>query len=218
MSYQFCSQADAHFHAVLETGHPLPQNPTLFIKPAPSIADHDADVPIPKTAQAMLDYEGELTIVIGKEGKDITPENALDHIAGYTVGNDVSARDWQTKPEMAGPRPQWCFGKGFDKFAPVGPVLVATQHLGDCKDCSLTTKVNGQQRQQGLISDLVFGVRDLVAFCSKGQTLQKGTVIMTGTPGGVGLFMDPKTFLKDGDVVEVSVSGIGTLRNKMRFE
>lgn len=166
----------------------------------------------------MLDYEGELCVLIGKTGKNITPEDSLDHVAGYTVGNDVSARDWQTKPEMAGPRPQWCFGKSFDQFAPVGPVLVATRLLGDCSSATLTTKVNDQQRQQGKISDLVFGVRELVSFCSKGQTLQKGTLIMTGTPGGVGLFMNPKTFLGDGDVVEVSVEGVGTLRNTMRFE
>lgn len=89
---------------VLETGHPLPKNPTVFAKPAPAVADHNSDVPIPNFAQSQLDYEGELTIYIGKAGKDIKAEDALDHVAGYTVGNDVSARDWQTQPDLAGPR------------------------------------------------------------------------------------------------------------------
>jgi len=120
-----------------------------------------------------MDYEGELTILIGADCKDVRPENALDVIAGYTVGNDLSARDWQTDPALAGSRPQWCYGKSFDKFAPVGPCIVSPQIVGDCKDCTLTTHVNGQQRQHGEIGDLVFGVRELVAFCSRGQTVSK---------------------------------------------
>jgi 2-keto-4-pentenoate hydratase/2-oxohepta-3-ene-1,7-dioic acid hydratase in catechol pathway len=164
---------------VKETGHPLPKNPTLFIKPSPSIAEHEEAIPIPKTAQAMLDYEGELCIVIGKEGKNISEENALEYIAGYTVGNDVSARDWQTNPEMAGSRPQWCYGKSFDKFAPLGPALVSPKILKDCASSSLTTKVNGETRQSGQISDLVFGVAKLVAFCSNGQTVSQGQCVFS---------------------------------------
>lgn len=156
---------------VKETGHPLPKNPTLFMKPSPSIADHEEHIPIPKTAQAMLDYEGELCIVIGKEGKNITEDKALDYIAGFTVGNDVSARDWQTNPEMAGSRPQWCYGKSFDRFAPLGPALVSPSLVGDCSSLNLTTKVNGKVRQSGHISDLVFDVPKLVAYCSNGQTV-----------------------------------------------
>lgn len=201
-----------------ETGHPFPANPTLFIKPAPSVADHDVAIPIPKIAQGKMDYEGELTIVIGKDCKDVRPEDALDVIAGYTVGNDLSARDWQTEPEKAGSRPQWCFGKSFDQFAPIGPYLVSPSLVGDCSSSTLSTHVNGEQRQHGEIGDLVFGVRDLVSFCSQGQTLQKGSLIMTGTPGGVGLFMNPKTFLQHGDEVSVTISQLGTLRNTIHFE
>ncbi|GAC95151.1 fumarylacetoacetate hydrolase [Pseudozyma hubeiensis SY62] len=201
-----------------ETGHPNPTNPTLFIKPAPAVADHNAAIPVPKIAQGKMDYEGELTILIGKDCKNVKPEDALDVIAAYTVGNDLSARDWQTEPEKAGSRPQWCFGKSFDQFAPVGPYLVSPKLVGDCKGSTLSTYVNGERRQLGEISDLVFGVRDLVAFCSQGQTLEQGTLIMTGTPGGVGLFMNPKTFLQDGDEVVVTITQIGSLRNTLKFE
>lgn len=121
----------------------------------------------------MLDYEGELCIIIGKQGKNIPESKALEYILGYTIGNDISARDWQTNPEMAGSRPQWCFGKSFDKFAPIGPILVSPSILEDCSKSTLMTKVNGKIRQQGTISDLVFDVPKLVAFCSNGQTVSR---------------------------------------------
>jgi 2-keto-4-pentenoate hydratase/2-oxohepta-3-ene-1,7-dioic acid hydratase in catechol pathway len=202
---------------IKETGRPLPTCPTVFTKPAPAITDHDSPVPIPKIAQEMCDYEGELTILIGKDAYDVSPEDALNYVAAYTVGNDVSARDWQREPGKAGVVPQWSFSKSFDKYAPVGPVLVSSSVLGAADKQDLQTIVNGEVRQKGNTSDLCFGVRDLVAFCSQGQTLQKGSLIMTGTPGGVGLFMKPPTFLKDGDVVEVDISGIGRLSNTIKF-
>ena len=141
----------------------------------------------------------------------------MNYVAAYTVGNDISARDWQREPGKAGVVPQWSFSKSFDKYAPVGPVLVSSAVLGAADKQELQTIVNGEVRQKGNTSDLCHGVRDLVAFCSQGQTLQKGSLIMTGTPGGVGLFMKPPTFLKDGDVVEVEISGIGRLRNTIKF-
>jgi 2-keto-4-pentenoate hydratase/2-oxohepta-3-ene-1,7-dioic acid hydratase in catechol pathway len=202
---------------IKETGRAFPKCPTVFTKPAPAIADYDEAIPIPKFAQEQCDYEGELTILIGRDAYDVKAENALDYVAAYTVGNDVSARDWQREPGKAGVVPQWSFSKSFDKYAPLGPALVSASVLGAADRQDLKTIVNGDVRQSGNTGDLCFGVRDLIAFCSQGQTLQKGSLIMTGTPGGVGLFMSPPTFLKDGDVVEVEVGGIGRLRNTMKF-
>jgi 2-keto-4-pentenoate hydratase/2-oxohepta-3-ene-1,7-dioic acid hydratase in catechol pathway len=195
----------------------LPTCPTVFTKPSPTVADHQEAIPIPKLAQAQCDYEGELVIVIGADAKDISEDAALDYVAAYTVGNDVSARDWQREPGKAGPVPQWSFSKSFDKYAPLGPCLVARSVLGAADKLDLKTSVNGQVRQEGSTADLCFGVKALVAFCSQGQTLQKGSLIMTGTPGGVGLFMNPPGFLKHGDVVDVDIGGIGRLSNKMDF-
>ncbi|KAK4621258.1 Fumarylacetoacetate hydrolase domain-containing protein 2A [Fulvia fulva] len=202
---------------IKETRRALPEVPTVFTKPAPSIADHDAAIPIPKIAQQQCDYEGELTVLIGRDAKDVSVADALSVVAAYTVGNDVSARDWQREPGKAGVVPQWSFSKSFDKYAPLGPVLVAQKLLGAADQQELTTRVNGAVRQSGSTGDLCHGVQELVAFCSQGQTLQRGSLIMTGTPGGVGLFMKPPTFLQDGDEVEVEVSGIGKLRNTMTF-
>ncbi|CAI4217820.1 unnamed protein product [Parascedosporium putredinis] len=161
---------------ILETGRPLPTCPTVFTKPGPAVADHGEDIPIPKVAQEQCDYEGELVVVIGKDCKNVSAQNALQYVVGYAAGNDVSARDWQREPGKAGPVPQWTFSKSFDKYAPLGPCI---------------TYVNGEVRQSTNTSDLCFGVAKLVEFCSQGQTLQKGSLIMTGTPGGVGLFMKP---------------------------
>ena len=182
------------------------------------MADQDSPVPIPKIAQEQCDYEGELVIVIGRDGKNISEADALSYVAAYTVGNDVSARDWQREVGKAGPVPQWGFSKSFDKYAPLGPCLVRQDQLGEASTLSLRTLVNGEVRQSSHTSDLCFGVRKLVAFCSQGQTLQRGSLIMTGTPGGVGLFMNPPNFLKDGDEVTVEIENIGSLRNVMCFE
>ena len=157
-------------------------------------------------------------IVIGRDGKNISEADALDYVAGYTVGNDVSARDWQREADEACPVPQWGFSKSFDKYAPHGPCIVNKDQLKEANDLSLRTLVNGEVRQESHTSDLCFGVRKLVAFCSQGQTLQRGSLIMTGTPGGVGLFTKPPAFLKDGDEVKVEIENIGTLRNTMAFE
>ncbi|CEI60011.1 hypothetical protein FVEN_g8186 [Fusarium venenatum] len=204
---------------IKETGRSPPPHPSIFIKPSRSVTGWNDDIPIPKIAQKdQLDYEGELAIVIGKEGKDISAEDALSYVAGYTVANDVSARTWQRDPKFAGEVPQWCFSKGFDSFAPLGPVIVSPSALGAADDLILQTKVNGEVRQEASTSDLVFGVKRIIEFVSQGTTLEKGSVILTGTPGGVALGMKPPAWLKDGDIVEVSISGIGTTRNKMVFQ
>ncbi|QIW97638.1 hypothetical protein AMS68_003156 [Peltaster fructicola] len=203
---------------IAEIGFDLPENPTVFQKPGNAVADTRQPVPIPKIAQAQCDYEGELTIVIGKTCKNVSKEEALDYVAGYVSSNDVSCRDWQIEKTKAGFMPQWCFSKSFDKYAPMGPAIVSTKLLGDGKGLSLKTYVNGQVRQETNTSDLCFGVAEIVSFLSTGSTLDVGSCIMTGTPGGVGLGMKPQTWLKDGDEVAVEIQGIGKVVNTMKFE
>jgi len=157
--------------------------------------------------------------VIGKTGKNIPRENALDYVSGYATSNDVSARTWQRDPAYAGVVPQWCFSKGFDKYAPLGPMLVSPTVVGAADNLQLQTFVNGEERQNSNTNDLLFGVRDIISFLSQGTTLEKGTVIMTGTPAGVAMGMKPSPrYLNDGDVVEVRIQGLGSCKNRMVFE
>ncbi|KPI34554.1 Ureidoglycolate lyase [Cyphellophora attinorum] len=205
---------------IKEGGRSPPPYPSVFTKPSTSIASYNEDIPIPFIAQHdQLDYEGELAILIGRTGKDISKANALDYVAGYAVSNDVSARTWQRKPEYAGPVPQWDFSKGFDKFAPLGPLLVSPSLVNEASGLRLQTWVNGELRQDSDTSDMLFGVREIVAFISQGTTLQRGTVILTGTPAGVAMGMKPHPlYLKDQDVVKVRIEGLGFVENKMVFE
>ncbi|RSH81659.1 uncharacterized protein EHS24_007839 [Apiotrichum porosum] len=206
---------------ILEAGRSLPPFPSLFIKPATSIADYGEAVPIPKCAQeGEADYEGELCVVIGQDVRDVSVEDALKYVAGYTAGDDVSSRKWQRLKERAGGVPQWCFSKGFDKFAPLGPVIVASALIPDPSKLDLKTVVNGEVRQETPVADLVFDVPTIISFLSQGTTLRRGTVIMSGTPGGVGCAGPEEKWrpLKDGDNVEVYVSQIGTLRHSIRYE
>ncbi|KAJ9161076.1 Fumarylacetoacetate hydrolase domain-containing protein 2 [Coniochaeta hoffmannii] len=189
--------------------------PVVFTKPADALAGPYEDVPIHPDAQGMLDYEGELTVVIGKDAKNVSEADALSYVLGYTVGNDVSARNFQLPDASGG---QFCYAKSFDKFAPIGPVIVAANLIPDPQKLHYVTKVNGKVRQETETSDMIFPIAKIISHLSRGTTLRKGTVIQTGTPSGVGLFMEPKGFLKDGDVVEVTVDGIGSIRNKMVFE
>ncbi|KAH7254468.1 hypothetical protein MRS44_016851 [Fusarium solani] len=204
---------------IKEGGRTPPPYPSVFIKPATCVTGFNDDVPIPKIAQdGTVDYEGELGIVIGKTGKNITKESALSHIAGYVVSNDVSARAWQRDPKKAGGVPQWCFSKGFDKFAPLGPLLVSPAVVGNASTLNLRTTVNGEERQNSGTGDLLFGVEEIVSFISQGTTLEAGTVVLTGTPSGVAMGMKEPKYLNDGDIVEVSITGLGSVRNKMVFE
>jgi 2-keto-4-pentenoate hydratase/2-oxohepta-3-ene-1,7-dioic acid hydratase in catechol pathway len=139
-------------------------------------------------------------------------------VAGYCVSNDVSARGWQRDPAKAGNVPQWCFSKGFDKFAPLGPMLVSPKIVGAANDLLLQTFVNGEERQNTSTGDLLFGVKAIVSFCSQGTTLEAGTIILTGTPSGVAMGMKEPKYLNHGDVVEVKISQLGSIKNKMSFE
>ncbi|KAH7071815.1 hypothetical protein BKA63DRAFT_516432 [Paraphoma chrysanthemicola] len=204
---------------IQEGGRKPPPYPSMFVKPSASVAGFNEDIPIPKLAQEkQLDYEGELSIVIGKNCKDVSKENALDYIAGYMTSNDVSARTWQRDPAHAGVVPQWCFSKGFDKFAPLGPLLVSPKAVGDASNLRLQTWVNDELRQDAETNDLLFGVKDIVSFLSQGTTLEKGTVIMTGTPAGVAMGMKEPNYLRHGDVVKVRIDQLGAVENKMVFQ
>lgn len=174
---------------------------------------------IPKLGQQMCDYEGELTIIVGKDAKNISEAEALDYVAGYIVGNDVSCRDWQLEKDKAGMMQQWCFSKSFDQYAPLGPAIVSSRILGEASGLQIRTVVNGEVRQESNTSDLLFGVKKLISFLSTGQTLEQGSLIMTGTPGGVGAAMKPMPqFLKNGDEVVVEIEGVGKLVNTIKFE
>ncbi|KIX01786.1 uncharacterized protein Z518_09513 [Rhinocladiella mackenziei CBS 650.93] len=203
---------------IKEAGRTPPPFPFIFFKPNTTVLDHDVPVIIPKIAQDdQADYEGELCMVIGKDAKEVSVENALDFVAAYTAGNDISSRKLQRDPNLAGRVPQWGFSKGFDTFAPMGPCLVASELISDPAKLHLKTIVDGETRQEESVSDLLFDCAYLVSYLSQGTTLQKGSVIMTGTPGGVGAGMNPPKYLVPGTKMEVSISSIGTLRNGVEF-
>ncbi|KAH8588839.1 hypothetical protein B0O99DRAFT_524343 [Bisporella sp. PMI_857] len=203
---------------IKEAGRTPPPFPFIFFKPNTTVADHGADVIIPKIAQdEQADYEGELCLIIGRDAKNVSEAEALSYVAAYTAGNDISSRKLQRDPEFAGRIPQWGFSKGFDTFAPLGPVLVSSALIPDPSKLQLKTMINGDVRQEEGVSDLLFNCAYLVSYLSSGTTLQKGSVIMTGTPGGVGAGMKPAQYLKPGDVMEVAISSIGTLKNHVAF-
>jgi 2-keto-4-pentenoate hydratase/2-oxohepta-3-ene-1,7-dioic acid hydratase in catechol pathway len=193
-----------------ESGFPLPPAPVIFLKATSSVTGPGADILLPEMAPDQVDFEAELAIVIGRTCRRVSEADALDHVLGYTCANDVSARDCQLKLDT-----QWARGKSFDTFCPLGP-WIETSLDGDRADISL--RVNGQTLQASNTSDLIFSCRQLVSYCSRCMTLRPGTVILTGTPSGVGFARKPPVFLRAGDVVEVTVGGIGTLRNQVARE
>ncbi|CAK7224143.1 hypothetical protein SCUCBS95973_005419 [Sporothrix curviconia] len=198
-----------------ESGMALPKYPVLFFKPATSLAGpHDA-IPVAPVAQEGegLDYECELVVVIGKACKDVSEADALSVVLGYAVGNDVSHREWQLKRGGG----QWSVGKGFDGWAPWGPGIVAASQLNPA-NLGIRTTLNGREVQASNTSDMIFSVRQAIAFLSRGTTLQPGDLIFTGTPSGVGMGRTPNLWLKDGDVVEVALEGVGSCVNKVVFE
>ncbi|ORY10579.1 hypothetical protein BCR34DRAFT_674184 [Clohesyomyces aquaticus] len=203
-------------HHAEEAKLSIPKYPTVFTKPPDALTGPIDAVPIHPDCQNMLDYEGELTIVIGRDCKNVKASDAYSYILGYTVGNDVSARNFQLPADVSGG--QFGYAKSFDGFAPIGPAIVSTSVIPDPQKLKYWTKVNGETRQQTGTDDMIWSVQQIVEHLSRGTTLRAGTVIMTGTPSGVGIFMEPKGFVKDGDEVEIYVEGIGSLVNKMKFE
>ncbi|KAK7425082.1 hypothetical protein QQZ08_008359 [Neonectria magnoliae] len=191
------------------------QYPVIFTKPPDALAGPFESIPVPAACLSM-DYEAELCLVIGKDCKNFTVDADLsEYVLGYTAGNDVSSRYWQN-PERSGG--QHGSAKSFDKFAPIGPVITSTSAIPNPAELRLECFVNGSKRQSGKLDDLIFDTAAILAHSSRGTTIRKGTVIMTGTPSGVAAFMKPPTWLQDGDVVEVRLDHVGTTRNKFVFE
>jgi 2-keto-4-pentenoate hydratase/2-oxohepta-3-ene-1,7-dioic acid hydratase in catechol pathway len=196
-----------------EVGMSSGDYPVVFAKGANTLQDPDAPIEIPTRAgTAELDYEGELVVIIGKACKDVSREHAFQYVAGYTCGNDVSARDWQLKKGGS----QWCRGKSFDTFAPIGPCLVTPDSIADPSGLRIETSVNGRVLQDGNTRDMVRDVPALIEFLSQSTTLPPGTAIFTGTPHGVGMAQNPPLWLKDGDTVSITIEKIGTLTNTVR--
>ena len=202
-----------HQHAQ-EIGMEAPKFPVVFMKNPASIANPGDPIVLPATCMdpPEVDYEAELAVVIGRAAKDISSADAMGHVLGYTVANDVSARRWQGR-RGAG---QWVRAKSFDTFCPLGPELVTADELQDPQNLRLTCELNGQVMQDGNTGDMIFPVAELIAFLSTGATLLPGTVILTGTPSGVGFTRKPPVYLMPGDTVEVMVEEIGTLRNAVQ--
>ncbi len=196
-----------------ESGVPVPPEPVLFSKYPTALIGHLDRIVLPRVSH-QVDYEAELVVVIGQGGKHISREKAGEHIGGYTIGHDVSARDWQLNK----PAKQWMAGKTFDTFAPTGPELVTPDELPDPHNLGIRLRLNGQTMQDSSTSQLIFGVDELIAYLSQIVTLEPGDLIFTGTPPGVGMARKPPVWLKPGDVVEVEIDGLGILRNSVVAE
>ena len=192
-----------------EAGLDLPTVPIVFAKFRNSLTGPADDVIVPAVAGAKLDYEVELAVVIGKRARDVAEGDALGHVAGAMPFNDLSARDLQMITT------QWTLGKAIDGFAPCGPALVTLDEVGPLDELRLTTDVNGTRYQDGGADQLIFDVPYLVSFLSRTMTLEPGDIIATGTPAGVGFGANPPKYLSDGDLVEIGISGLGTLRNRI---
>ena len=195
-----------------EVGMGVEEYPEVFAKGANAVQDPGQPIRFPERAKSSeIDYEGELVVVIGKACKDVARERALGYVAGYTCGNDISARDWQLKTGGS----QWCRGKSFDTFAPLGPCLLTRDSLADPAGLRIQTQVNGRIMQDATTRDMIHDVPALIEFLSQSTTLLPGTVIFTGTPSGVGMAQNPPLWLKDGDEVSVTIEKIGTLTNRV---
>jgi len=186
----------------------IPTDPIVFSKTPETVIAHGETIWDADGVSDALDYEGELAIIIGKAGRGISKQDALGHVWGYTIMNDVTARDWQKRHK------QWHMGKSFDTFGPMGPVAVTADEI-DGSNLDLKTWVNGELRQNANTKDLIFDIPTLIETISKGITLLPGDIIATGTPEGVGIGFTPPRFLKRGDVVAVEISGIGKLENNI---
>jgi len=206
-----------------EQGIEAPERPMVFTKNIASVIGDGEAIVIPAVARDeafggnQTDFEAELAVVIGKDCKDVSRGDALGYVLGFTCANDVSARWWQKK----GSGGQFCRGKGFDTFCPLGPRVVSVEELQsnghDVLDLGIVCRVNGAVMQDARTSQMMFPVDVLIEELSKGTTLVAGTVILTGTPSGVGMAREPRVWLNDGDVVEVEIEGVGVLRNRVGF-
>jgi 2-keto-4-pentenoate hydratase/2-oxohepta-3-ene-1,7-dioic acid hydratase in catechol pathway len=206
----FCIGLNYRAHAA-ETGAPIPEHPVIFMKPTTAVTDPDSPIRLPASCEhgPEVDYEAELAVVIGRPGRDIPVSEALQYVLGYTAANDVSARRWQ---KQAGGG-QWVRGKSFDTFCPLGPVLVTADEIPDPQSLRLRCTLNGSVMQDGHTGDMIFPVAELISRLSRDTTLLPGTLLLTGTPAGVGFTRQPPVFLAPGDEVSIEIEGIGRLTN-----
>lgn len=188
----------------------MPEYLELFSKPPTTVIGPDDEIRWDPKVTQRVDYEVELALIIGRDGRDIPADQAYNYIYGYSIGNDVSAREVQRN------HGQWFKGKSLDTFGPLGPCIVPKRYLQDPQSLQLMTRVNGETRQNENTSDMLYTIPRIIEILSAGITLEVGDIIITGTPSGVGMGMDPPGFLKDGDVVECEIEGIGVLRNRVR--
>ena len=210
----FCAGVNYADHAK-EFGSQPQRYPTVFMKSPASVAADGQAVRLPRFLRSdKVDYEGELAVVIGRDCRNIVAAQALDYVLGYCCANDVSARDWQK--EWGGS--QWCRGKSFDTFCPLGPCLVTADEIPDPQRLQLRFRLNGELRQEARTSSMLFGVAELIAFLAGSSTLPAGSVILTGSPAGVGMARTPPTWLRPGDRMEVEIDGIGVLSNPVEEE
>ena len=193
-----------------ETGQPVPAEPLIFSKLSSTVIGHGAEIILPSVSD-QVDFEAELVVVIGKQGRDIPAQQAGQYVAGYCCGNDVSARDWQ----KGKPGRQWLLGKSFDTFAPLGPWMVPADAVPDAGNLTIACRVNGATMQFSSTKDLIFSVEQLIHYISTVCTLEVGDLLFTGTPPGVGVARQPPRFLEPGDRVEVEIERIGTLANSV---
>jgi 2-keto-4-pentenoate hydratase/2-oxohepta-3-ene-1,7-dioic acid hydratase in catechol pathway len=193
-----------------ESGMEVPKEPILFSKYPSALIGHQGEIVLPEVSTE-VDYEAELVVVVGKGGRHIPRERAMEHVAGYTIGHDVSARDWQ----LHKPGKQWMTGKTFDTFAPVGPALVTADEVPDPHNLGIRLRLNGKTMQDSNTSQHIFRVDEIIAYLSKIFTLEPGDLIFTGTPPGVGMARNPPVWLQPGDIVEVEIDGLGILRNSV---
>ena len=186
-----------------------PEEPLIFLKATTSVIGPDDQIVLPRSAPDEVDYEAELAVIIGRSARDVSEATSLDHVFGYTCANDVSARDCQKRRDK-----QWARGKSFDTFCPLGPHIVTVDELTPGR-LAVRSHLNGALMQNGSTADMVFSVAQLISYISHQFTLWPGTVILTGTPAGVGSARTPPVFLRAGDTISVEVEGIGTLSNRV---
>jgi len=192
---------------IRETGLDRPARPLVFAKFPNTVIGERASIVIDPGLTARVDWEVELAVIIGRRARGVTEGRALDHVFGYTVGNDISARDVQFSDE------QWVRGKSLDTFCPLGPVIVTADEIPDPQLLGLRTRVNGTIKQESSTASMIFSVAELIEFCSRSFTLEVGDVLLTGTPWGCGEFATPQEHLRPGDLLESEIDGIGTLTN-----
>jgi 2-keto-4-pentenoate hydratase/2-oxohepta-3-ene-1,7-dioic acid hydratase in catechol pathway len=195
-----------------ESGGVVPRHPMLFIKASNALNNPGDPIPVPRLS-SQIDYEAELAVVIGKTARDVSRDTALSYVLGYTIANDVSARDWQRDKELGGG--QFARGKSFDGFCPLGPVIVTVDDIPDPNALTIKTILNGQTIQDSTTADMIFDVPALIASLSSTMTLRPGAVILTGTPHGVGMARTPPLWLKAGDSVVIEIEKLGRLENSV---